>query len=413
MPVQKQTRAGQRTRFKVPATPSATCQFATSCNRSQAFTAFGNHLFLRLRFLVLRLRDVCGNDQRKGLAAWCRSTPEQLSLSIIQQMTEARYSTAPLASFVSLVFQIICSGPGNHHRCRPHCGCRTARASGRMQVEVHMQEDHANRGFGNTAYSEARPEAACSSFRDQLLLCGQAFVVVGDSNGHVGLGVKCAKEVATAIRGAIILAKTSVVPVRRGYWGNKIGKPHTVPTKATGKCGSVTVRFPRLPGAQLSSHLLAEPCLLGILGLPAGSLYLCNCCRYHHTPTLALRQAAMSGNTRSHRVACRKLSVCLRLIGCLCAAGAADSGTPWCWHCGGARAEEGAADGGHRGLLHCLPRLHQDLGQLCQGALTFWTYFKPDLAQHSWLLRLAVRLAGPHCRLTASNDLCYRLARYS
>lgn len=29
----------------------------------------------------------------------------------------------------------------------------------------------------------------------------QAFVVVGDSNGHVGLGVKCAKEVATAIRG--------------------------------------------------------------------------------------------------------------------------------------------------------------------------------------------------------------------
>lgn len=30
----------------------------------------------------------------------------------------------------------------------------------------------------------------------------QAFVVVGDYNGHCGLGVKCAKEVATAIRGA-------------------------------------------------------------------------------------------------------------------------------------------------------------------------------------------------------------------
>lgn len=50
-------------------------------------------------------------------------------------------------------------------------------------------------------------------------------------------------QVATAIRGAIILAKTSVVPVRRGYWGNKIGKVHTVPAKATGKCGSVTVRL--------------------------------------------------------------------------------------------------------------------------------------------------------------------------
>jgi small subunit ribosomal protein S2e len=46
----------------------------------------------------------------------------------------------------------------------------------------------------------------------------KAFVVVGDFNGHVGLGVKCAKEVATAIRGAIIQAKMACVPVRRGYW---------------------------------------------------------------------------------------------------------------------------------------------------------------------------------------------------
>lgn len=71
----------------------------------------------------------------------------------------------------------------------------------------------------------------------------KAIVAVGDSNGHVGLGVKCSKEVATAIRGAIILAKLSVIPVRRGYWGNKIGAPHTVPCKVTGKCGSVTVRL--------------------------------------------------------------------------------------------------------------------------------------------------------------------------
>ncbi|ROT79729.1 40S ribosomal protein S2 [Penaeus vannamei] len=71
----------------------------------------------------------------------------------------------------------------------------------------------------------------------------QAFVAIGDYNGHIGLGVKCSKEVATAIRGAIILAKLSIVPVRRGYWGNKIGKPHTVPCKVTGKCGSVMVRL--------------------------------------------------------------------------------------------------------------------------------------------------------------------------
>ena len=71
----------------------------------------------------------------------------------------------------------------------------------------------------------------------------KAFVVVGDYDGHIGLGVKCSKEVATSIRGSIILAKLSLVPVRRGYWGGKIGDPHTVPTKVTGKCGSVTMRL--------------------------------------------------------------------------------------------------------------------------------------------------------------------------
>merc|ERR1711937_225977 len=71
----------------------------------------------------------------------------------------------------------------------------------------------------------------------------KAFVAIGDYNGHVGLGVKCSKEVATAIRGAIIMAKLSIVPVRRGFWGTKLGKPHTVPCKVTGKCGSTWVRL--------------------------------------------------------------------------------------------------------------------------------------------------------------------------
>jgi small subunit ribosomal protein S2e len=71
----------------------------------------------------------------------------------------------------------------------------------------------------------------------------KAFVAIGDSEGHIGLGVKCSSEVANAIRGAIIAAKLNVVPVRRGFWGRTAGLPHTVPCKVTGKCGSVAVRL--------------------------------------------------------------------------------------------------------------------------------------------------------------------------
>lgn len=78
----------------------------------------------------------------------------------------------------------------------------------------------------------------------------KAIVIIGDSEGHVGLGIKTSKEVATAIRAAIIIAKLSVIPVRRGYWGSNLGLPHSLPCKESGKCGSVTVRVrlrPELP----------------------------------------------------------------------------------------------------------------------------------------------------------------------
>lgn len=71
----------------------------------------------------------------------------------------------------------------------------------------------------------------------------KACIAVGDGNGHIGLGIKTAAEVANAIKGAMIYAKLSILPVRLGYWGNKIGKPHTVPNTVTGKCGSVRMRL--------------------------------------------------------------------------------------------------------------------------------------------------------------------------
>lgn len=71
----------------------------------------------------------------------------------------------------------------------------------------------------------------------------KACIAVGDSNGHIGLGIKTAAEVANAIKGAMIYAKLSILPVRRGYWGNKIGAPHTVPNTVTGKGGSIRMRL--------------------------------------------------------------------------------------------------------------------------------------------------------------------------
>jgi len=92
----------------------------------------------------------------------------------------------------------------------------------------------------------------------------KAFVLVGDGDGHLGLGVKVAKEVQGAIKGAIIDAKLNMIPIRRGYWGNKIGNPHTVPIKVTGKCGSVRVR---LVPAPRGSGIVAAPAPKKVLQL--------------------------------------------------------------------------------------------------------------------------------------------------
>lgn len=75
----------------------------------------------------------------------------------------------------------------------------------------------------------------------------KAYVLVGDKNGHVGIGSRTGKEVALAIRSALISAKLNVIPIRRGYWGNKLGLPHTIPMKVTGKCGSVSMRLVPAP----------------------------------------------------------------------------------------------------------------------------------------------------------------------
>lgn len=95
----------------------------------------------------------------------------------------------------------------------------------------------------------------------------KAYVIVGDSECHIGLGAKSAKEVATAIRGAIIDAKLNIFPVRKGYWGNKIGEPHTVASKLTGKAGSVTVRLIPAPRGTGIVAAITPKKVLGFAGV--------------------------------------------------------------------------------------------------------------------------------------------------
>ena len=74
----------------------------------------------------------------------------------------------------------------------------------------------------------------------------KAFVAIGDYNGHVGLGVKCSKEVATAIRVAIIVTCAERL----------LGKPHIVPCKAAvALCWCVS----SLPPEALALSLLLCP----------------------------------------------------------------------------------------------------------------------------------------------------------
>jgi len=73
----------------------------------------------------------------------------------------------------------------------------------------------------------------------------QAVVVVGNCDGYVGVGVGKARQIRQAIEKAIVDAKLSIVPVRRGCgsWECLCGEPHSVPFRVMGKCGSVRIEL--------------------------------------------------------------------------------------------------------------------------------------------------------------------------
>jgi len=72
-----------------------------------------------------------------------------------------------------------------------------------------------------------------------------AFVVVGNEDGLVGIGLGKSPETRDSINKAIQKAKLNIIRVKRGCgsWECKCGTPHTVPYKIVGKSGSVRVEL--------------------------------------------------------------------------------------------------------------------------------------------------------------------------
>jgi ribosomal protein S5(archaeal type)/S2(eukaryote cytosolic type) len=77
----------------------------------------------------------------------------------------------------------------------------------------------------------------------------ESLVVVGDKNGHLGLGLGKARQTRSAIEKATNEAKLNLIPVLRGCgsWECSCGRPHSVPYVTIGRMGSVRIKIMPAP----------------------------------------------------------------------------------------------------------------------------------------------------------------------
>lgn len=90
--------------------------------------------------------------------------------------------------------------------------------------------------------------------------------IVGDKNGHIGIGYGSAKETVPAREKSLRKAKLNIFRIRRGCgsWQCGCGKPHSIPFTVTGKCGSVEIKFMPAPKGK---GLCSAPDIAKILAL--------------------------------------------------------------------------------------------------------------------------------------------------
>ena len=69
----------------------------------------------------------------------------------------------------------------------------------------------------------------------------KAIVIIGDSNGHIGLGIKVNKNLESSVKEAVIEAKINIIPIKRETYKINGCKNYTIKNKVEGKSGSVRV----------------------------------------------------------------------------------------------------------------------------------------------------------------------------
>jgi len=76
-----------------------------------------------------------------------------------------------------------------------------------------------------------------------------ALVVVGDKNGHIGIGFGKAGETLPAREKALRKAKLNIMRVKRGSgsFEGSSQEPHSIPFKVEGKCGSCVIKLMPAP----------------------------------------------------------------------------------------------------------------------------------------------------------------------
>lgn len=93
--------------------------------------------------------------------------------------------------------------------------------------------------------------------------------IVGDKNGHLGIGIGKSKETLPAREKAIRLAKLNLIKITRGCGGFDCicSEKHSLPFKVEGKCGSSRVQL--FPAPQGTGLVIGDECkkLLRLAGI--------------------------------------------------------------------------------------------------------------------------------------------------